>query len=88
MEVLFDEPHLPQVIGSLEVLEVVASVNVDEVKLAVFGRVALLGEPLVEDQIILLRLARDLASDDECPTAIGRGTSDHAKPIRAVPSLL
>ncbi len=54
MEVLFDEPHLPQVVRGLEVLEVVAAVDVDDVELAVLGRVALPGEPFVEHQVVLL----------------------------------
>ena len=36
-----------------------------------FGRVALLGEPLVEHQVVLLRLAGKLAPDDERPAAVG-----------------
>ncbi len=88
MEVFFDEPHLPQVVGGLEVLEVVAAVDVDQVELAVLGRVALPGEPLVEHQVVLLRLAAELAPDDERPAAIGRGAGHGAEPVRAVRLLL
>jgi hypothetical protein len=37
MEVLLDQAHLPGVIGGLEVLQVVAAVDVDEIELAVLG---------------------------------------------------
>ena len=88
MEVLFDEPHLPKVVGGLEVLEVIAAVDIDEVELAVFGRVALSGEPLVEHQVVLLRLAGELAPDDERPAAVGRGAGDRPEPVPAVRLLL
>ena len=88
MEVFLDQPNLPQVVGGLKVLEVVAAVHVDEVELAVPGRVALPGEPFVEHQVVLLRLARKLAPDDEGPAAVWRGASDRAEPVRAVLLLL
>ena len=84
MEVLLNEPHLPQVIEGLEVFKVVAAIDVDEVELAVFGRVALPGEPLVKHQVVLLRLAGELAPDDERPAAVGRGAGHGAEPVRAV----
>ena len=83
MEVFFDEPHLPQVVGGLQVFEVVAAIDVDEVKLALIGRVALLGEPCVEHQVVLLRLAGELAPDDERSTTVGFSTCHSTEPVRA-----
>ena len=50
--------------------------------------VALLGEPLVEHQVVLLGLAGEFAPDDERLAAIGRGAGDGAEPVRAVGVLL
>jgi len=85
VEILLDQPHLPGVVGGLEVLQVIAAVDEDEVELAVFGRVALLGEPLVEYQIVLLRRAGDLAPDDERLAAVGRGAGNGAEPPLSFP---
>ena len=48
LEFLFDEPDLPGMVGLAEVLQVVVTVHVDDVKLLVLGVVALLTEPCVE----------------------------------------
>ena len=82
VEVFLDQPYLPGVVRGLEVLQVVVAVDVDELKLAVLGRVALLGEPLVEHQVVLLRLAGELAPDDQRASAVGRDACDGAKPPR------
>jgi hypothetical protein len=44
-------------------------------------RVALPGEPLVEHEVVLLRLAGELAPDDQRPAAIGRRAGDGAEPV-------
>jgi len=93
MEVFLDQPHLPGVVGGFEVLQVVATVDVDQVELAVLAAVALLREPFVEHQVVLLDTIRRLATgtlapDDQRLAAIGRGARHRAEPIRASVILL
>ena len=84
MEVLLDEPNLPQIVGGFEILQIIAAVDVDEVELAVPGRVTLPSEPLLEHQVILLGIANELAPNDECSTAVRRSPGDRPKPIWAI----
>jgi hypothetical protein len=64
----------------LEILQVVVAVDVDELKLIVLRRVALPCEPLIEHQVVLFRVARQLTPDDERAAPVGRSTHDRAEP--------
>ena len=88
MEILLDETNLPQVIWSLEILEIVPAIDVDEVELAVFGRITPPSEPLVQYQIVFFRIASQFAPDDKCSATVGYYTGHSAEPVGATLFLL
>src|SRR5262249_4254459 len=57
-------------------------------ELTVLAGVALLGEPLVEHQVVLFRVQGELAPNDQRPAAIRRSATDSAEPERATDLLL
>ena len=47
MEVVLDETHFPSVVGGPQVFEVISTIDIDYVELAVLAGIALSREPLV-----------------------------------------
>ncbi len=78
-----DESDLPSVVWRLEVFEVVTAVDVNQAELTILARVALLGEPLVEDEIVFFGVASELAPDDQGLTIVRHRARNRAEPVGA-----
>ena len=84
MEFLFEQPYLPRVVGGFQVFEIVAAVDVDDVKLEILrADLELVGEKMVEDEVCLFQIVPELPPDDERPAAVGQFSFHAAKPERA-----